>query len=489
MTKFAVLFGRADRGPLTPIDKPELHLPSPPSAEPSFSTLAAQMGGDNETLRNLLTDAERRIHELDAVKQAFGRIVEPVSRTIRALEEEKSLAFSLTESLNEARGAHQAVQREAHQLKQQIATLEADKDELTGTVAHLRETAGHLEGEWEALTAQANAGALHIKELEHQLGRATEDVALLREQNRALADEVQKADRRLAATEADRAATAERLLLVQDETRSLQASLEQQVSEASHVSRRLAEAERALEEARGRIVESETLLAAANDEGGKLRAVLHDAQERHRTETNLLNTRLDAVQSRADIAERLLVDARQTVSTLSEDIRTHERTAAQAVAACQAAEKGQTQMRAAQEAQERQIRDLEASRGTIEERLSAATKMLGTRENELAQALHRIEAMTDRLGRLEARAEADQTAYEQRIETLTAELHRERMDKAVLDGALDAARKEQARLLGTARPAAAEAAAADTIPSMPPAADAPRRGAKKTNGTVRSSAA
>ncbi len=489
MTKFAVLFGRADRGSLSPVDKPELHLPAPPSAGPSFSALAAQIGGDNETLRNLLTDAERRIHELDAVKQAFGRIVEPVSKTIRALEEEKSLAFSLTESLNESRTAHQALQREAHQLKQQVAALEADKDELTGTVGHLRETAGHLEGEWEALTAQANAGSAHAKELEHQLGRATEDVALLQEQNRALAEEVQKADHRLAAVEADRAATAEKLLLLQDEARSLQASLERQVNEASHVSRLLAETETALEEARARIAESETALAAAHDEGGKLRTALHDAQERHRTETNLLNTRLDAVQSRADIAERLLVDARQSVSTLSEDIRTHERTAAQAVAACQAAEKSQTQMRAAHDAHERQIRDLEASRGTVEERLNAATKTLGTRDNELAQALHRIESMSERLSRVEAQAEADRTSYEQRIETLSAELHRERMDKAVLDGALDAARKEQARLQATAKPAAPDAVIADTIGSRPPAADAPRRGTKKANGTVRSSAA
>ena len=208
MTKFAVLFGRADRGSLSPVDKPEL------TARTALrrAQLFGARGADRRRQRDATQSPDRCRTPHPRARRGEARL-RPYRRAgelaIRALEEEKSLAFSLTESLNESRGSHQALQLEAHQLKQKIADLEADKDELSGSLAHLRETAGRLEGEWETLTAQANAGSLHIKDLEHQLSRAVEDVALLREQNRALADEVQKADRRLAAVEADRATTAE----------------------------------------------------------------------------------------------------------------------------------------------------------------------------------------------------------------------------------------------------------------------------------------
>jgi hypothetical protein len=41
--------------------------------EELFSTLGAQVGGDNETLRNLLLDANAKIGELDAIKAAPTR--------------------------------------------------------------------------------------------------------------------------------------------------------------------------------------------------------------------------------------------------------------------------------------------------------------------------------------------------------------------------------------------------------------------------------
>ena len=56
--------------------------------EELFSVLGAQIGGDNETLRNLLLDANAKIGELDAIKAAVGKLADPVSKTLRAYEAE-----------------------------------------------------------------------------------------------------------------------------------------------------------------------------------------------------------------------------------------------------------------------------------------------------------------------------------------------------------------------------------------------------------------
>src|ERR1700693_3500422 len=58
--------------------------------EELFSALGAQIGGENELLRNLLLDANAKIGELDSIKSAVGRLVDPVGKTLRALETEKS---------------------------------------------------------------------------------------------------------------------------------------------------------------------------------------------------------------------------------------------------------------------------------------------------------------------------------------------------------------------------------------------------------------
>ena len=70
-----------------------------------FSDVGSRMGEENEVLRNLLTDTGRKIGELDELKEAFDKIVQPFNRTLRALEQEKSQTLGLTGMLAEvARG-------------------------------------------------------------------------------------------------------------------------------------------------------------------------------------------------------------------------------------------------------------------------------------------------------------------------------------------------------------------------------------------------
>ena len=74
---------------------------SAPSTPDSTSDLGSRMGEENEALRNMLSDAGRKIGELDELKQAFGKLVNPFNATLRALEEEKSQTLSLSGMLAE----------------------------------------------------------------------------------------------------------------------------------------------------------------------------------------------------------------------------------------------------------------------------------------------------------------------------------------------------------------------------------------------------
>src|SRR5471032_692648 len=57
--------------------------------EELFSALGAQLGGENEALRNMLLDANNKINDLDTIKAAVGKLVDPVSKALRDFEAER----------------------------------------------------------------------------------------------------------------------------------------------------------------------------------------------------------------------------------------------------------------------------------------------------------------------------------------------------------------------------------------------------------------
>jgi hypothetical protein len=58
--------------------------------EELFSTAGTLLGGENEALRYLLLDANNKIGELDTIKAAVGKLVDPVSKALREFEAEKT---------------------------------------------------------------------------------------------------------------------------------------------------------------------------------------------------------------------------------------------------------------------------------------------------------------------------------------------------------------------------------------------------------------
>ena len=98
------------------------------------------------------------------------------------------------------------------------------------------------------------------------------------------------------------------------------------------------------------------------------------------------------------------------------------------------------------ETRERHIKDLERARTALAEQNNAATKMLKARESALGRAEEKIAALTERNGHLEADVQVSRSNIEKRVEDLNSALQRERMERAMVEGALEAARKDNTRL-------------------------------------------
>ena len=219
------------------------------------------------------------------------------------------------------------------------------------------------------------------------------------------------------------------------------------------------------------MVRSKSSFAEAYAERGRLGAALDESKEQHQAERNSLNMRLDGLQSRAATAERLLSEARQNLIARTEEVRAFDRKSVEATIARNNSEKRLAQIEVQHETRERQIKDHEQARIALTERNNALSKAMKMRETALARAEEKIGALTERNGHLEADIQIIRTNIEKRVEDLNSALQRERMERAVVEGALEAARKDNSRLqseVGALRSTLRRGAPLDDIP-IPPA--------------------
>jgi crescentin len=115
------------------------------------------------------------------------------------------------------------------------------------------------------------------------------------------------------------------------------------------------------------------------------------------------------------------------------------------------------------------------------------TKTLKARETAIARLEEKIAALTERNGHLEADIQVSCTNIEKWVEDLNAALQRERMERAVVEGALEAARKDNFRLqseVAALRSTLRRGASLEDAPVRPSEAandEAPPKGKKGKN--------
>jgi crescentin len=483
MSKLSGLFGRKDgqagsdaniRGPAGA---------TPPDAKPpeAYADVGSRIGEENEALRNLLFDTGRKIGELDELKAAFDKIVTPFNNTLRALEQEKSQNIGLNGQLAESRTAYETLRADFYKIEKRATFLDTESERLRDDLELARESARGLESQRNDLASQISAQNIQITELERQLAQETTQHRTLSENKRTLTDHLEAAEKRNVALEGELAAARERLALLSNEQQTAKTSLEQALSEIARLTRRLTESENNFAATRTQLGKLEASFAETSAERTRFAAALDEAREAHQTERNGLNMRLDALQSRTATAEKLLTEARQNLIARTEEVRAFDRKAVEATIGRNNAEKRLAQIESGHEARERHIKDLEQSRAALVERTNALTKTLKSRETALARAEERVQSLTERSAHLEADIQIGRTNVEKRVEDLNSLLQRERMERAVVEGALEAARKDNSRLQSEVA-ALRAALRRGSIETAAPASEEPVKPKRAKNG-------
>ena len=274
MSKLRNLFGSKPSVPATD-DKISVEIDSE-----LYLTIARQIGRENESVRNLLIDAEQKLKELDDIKRAIGEQVDPTSKTLRALEETKGKLGTAETT---------------------IATLESECARLQETLTATQQKLIAAESANSKHTKELSVCRTQIVDLNGRVSQQSGEIKTLRDENRGLSERVALADRQKVQLERDTEATKQKLeatqqkLVVSENDRTIaQKSLDKTLAENSQISRRLLEADKTFADAKQKY-ESVITLHEMNYDALKTRAELtHKLLEETR---NGMLERANAIQS------------------------------------------------------------------------------------------------------------------------------------------------------------------------------------------------
>ena len=305
---------------------------NPPPNEPEieldnelFFPIATQLGQENETVRNLLMDAEHKIGELENIKISIAKLVDPVCNTLRGYEETQSEKLILQRALNSTREVCNKLRDDLSAAENKATKFKIECTRLQEITTLAKQTIAGLERTKAEQLAELGVHRAHVAELQGLTQQQASDLRLTRDENLRLGERVVGADQKIVQLEGEAQAAQHEARKMKEERASIQASLEKTLNELAQTARRLSDADKAVASTQARLKATEINLAEVQAERSRLAAALDEANHAHREQINVLNSRLEALQARGTMTDKLLEEARQALMARAEEMRTFDR--------------------------------------------------------------------------------------------------------------------------------------------------------------------
>ena len=440
---------------LSPVKVQDVFEATTVSSNHNFIDMIAR---DNEAVRNKCSDIVRKIEEAANLHRDLASVFVEVDGVLAESEKTKSDLIQRTSALafeREAHGALKAAHREASdalaKVREEAAALAAEKKRQSLAVAELEVALGTLR------LSHAEKHAQHA-DLLRQTASDGEKMAAMAAAIATSHAELQRADALIVSLQGELACERDRATLAEEDARSLHSALAETRQSAAKTGRALDEATLVLESGRKRIADLEAGLAFERGEHSKFHSLWQQESDGRRADVSTLQIKIEAQASRIEASDRLLAAARGQFQTKVEELRKEERRAQEVIAGAAALEKKLRAFEGENAELRGQMAAVEKARDTHLERADHLTKAVRAKESVALQVENKLNGLGDRLSSETQRFETLREQYEQRIQQLTVQLEKEKLDRALAQGALDVARKDRNR---PQAPAAAEAPVAD----------------------------
>jgi chromosome segregation ATPase len=412
-----------------------------------FLPMATQVGEDNEAIRNLMIDVEHKVGELESIKSSFGKLLDPVSKALRALEEAKSEKISLQGALNNIRITNNRLRGDLEVTEKKVAVLDSECSRLRETLTIAQQKMGSVETTRAEQTNELTTRRAQVADLQRRLQQQGVELQVARDEYRRLSERVTQGDKRAVQLETEGETMRQKFLVTDKERTTLKTSLEKAYSELSQVSQRLLDTDKALAAAQNRVQKAELALNETQAERHRLASTLDNINQKHQNEISSHRTNFETLQARCTLTEKLLDEARQCLMERAEEVRTFDRRLGDSTRMHSVIGEKLGLIEEALAERNARIKELDQARAGLAEQNDLLTKAVSTRENAYNRAQEHILSLEERIQLLENEAKAIRQTNETEIEMLNAKLQREQIARTMAEGAVEAGRKDIARLL------------------------------------------
>ena len=322
------------------------------------------------------------------------------------------------------------------------------------------------------LAHELEVASTRIAALERRLSQETTATQTLREHMQLLATQFDAAELRATELETELAAAQDRVALHDNESESLQTSLDLAIAENARLSQRLDLSDAALEDACAELARQQAACTKATGEHSKLAQEVFTANGKRLNETAELKDQLETMSTRAVTAESLLADARECLQARIAEHGATERSLAEMTAARRDADHQVKHVQDLLCIKQCQLNELEQSRQELLAAINGLLKACQNREMALTAAEDRIDTLTRRIAQLEAEAhEANRRNTEVNAQLRAAQRRRPPAKPIATDTADDKIRTNWAALaVEFARLVKLRGQAAEPLPAPSPTA-------------------
>jgi chromosome segregation ATPase len=368
----------------------------------------------------------------------MAELISELESTKSKLHENKIRYGLLQENHDSLKSRHNALSSEADVAFNARDSLIQDNRELHQKIQQLESSLSEVN-----LDLRERSGA--NEKLERLLEIETRNSAALEAETKRLKQAMESRDDYMARVEAQLKSASDANELLEQELGALRLSSSEIAASFDSRNRRLAEHETLIEQNRARIYELENALANEQSAHSALQARHLEEGERLRGESSQLVHKTDALRGRADMAEKLLSEARGQLRSKVEELRATER---QSLEARILAETFEKKLRASTEdlsKAEQRIAAMDEMRVNLVDRVNNLTKALHARDGAATSAEQKTENLARRHDDALRTAQREREQAERTVSELRDMLERERAERILAEGALQASRQGRPR--------------------------------------------
>lgn len=423
---------------------PALELAPELTNEDLFQSQA--IGARFEEVSSSLDAATQLARQIQTLEQRLAEVRAPLAAEFEAHKKDYSELVAARAAVEQESGRAAEAERREVALRARVIELEASLDDAQHAAETHMATAEDATLEVDRLRAELAQATNRGNEVEAALHQANQRLEELQQDLTSARNQAQESDDRRREADALLSRATHQNLLDAEELSTLRTRAERASGEISRLTRLEQDLGAQLANERARTAAAETALLQAQTDAAKAAQTFEEQLAAARWESESVHARVDTLAAQAARLTELNSELSGRVESASQRARTAERR----IAEMQTQQSRSEERVRALEEELANVRTaaagLEAARATAIERAQQMSRNLQAQEAAVRRLEEKLQLVRAANERLEASEREARLAFEEKVKGLEADLERKQTDLSISEGALEAARKDRARL-------------------------------------------